>query len=320
MLIYSKVQTPFIACLFTLQVEGAAICRNIWQDDFQSLSFHYIDVNYQLKSFVISSQQIDTSDHTSIRDSIQQIAGLDVSKTELVSVTDNADGQVSCVANTLQLMIDDCLHHEDPTWAEIFSKCQALSNLTREDQQKVKKMCERLGYETHAIAPVIPTWKSMSLFMDSIIQMKEPLINLALDDPDFKESVPTEEQLEIIAELLKVFESFDKAIEELSLDKAVTLHLVVVELFNLNDTLEKVCNDSKIPAVKEWARFAKKKLDKSLPAGGCLNKYFALGNYFNSFYKGAMCFTKADYFIRRLLQDLAAETVSGQVFICLKAC
>lgn len=288
------------------------------KDTCQVVTLHYIDVNYQLKKFAISSQQINTTGHTSLDDCIKQIAGLNASKTKLFSVTNNADeslsefvtGEVECAATRLQLLINHFLRHVETTCTDILTKCRVLSNLA----PAVAEACNRLTKKAQTVSKMPPSSKSVSL-MGSIIEVKDTLLDLALQDPAVAESMPTEQQFEMMEKLLEMLESFEQATNQLSQDNSVTLHLVVVTLSNLNAKLQKFHEESNIEAVKKWASFAKKLVDKSFPEGGCLNKYYVLAHYFDPFYKGAMCFDRASYFITSLLQELAAEGITEQVCI-----
>ncbi len=103
-----------------------------------------------------------TEEHTSknlanlLDKTIRLIPSLDVTKTKVVSVNDNAAniiwginlsetirGQVNCMAHTLQLIINDCLQSVDEV-NQIIENCKALAAKTHRSSRvcnKLKDMC-----------------------------------------------------------------------------------------------------------------------------------------------------------------------------------
>ena len=128
----------------------------------------------------------------------------------------------------------------------------------------------------------------------------------ASSDKDFADLMPTEPQFEILDQLVNLLMAFHKSMKELTTEKpVVTIHLVVVILYNFRKKLFKSCSNNPI---QEWSAFVTAEMDKVYPAHGCLNKHYALAHFFDPFYRGYLAFAKAknpmDSFIGELVEEV----------------
>ena len=281
-----------------------------------------------------------TEEHTSknlanlLDKTVRIIPSLDLSKTKLTSVNDNAanivrgislsetiTGQVYCTAHTLQLVINDCLQSVVEV-NEILDKCRALAAKTHRSSKvcnKLKEMCERLDGDPSQtekwpyrviISPGGIRWDSMFFCMESILKMEEPLLQLKTLDADFSD-VPTEEEFVTMSELAKLLALFHNCTMELSAEITPTMHNVVVLLYNLSMGLMKGSERSKCKFVQAWATHAILSLDQRIPDVGTANKNFALGNFFNPKYQGLIARTKNRALYDQWIEELITESTGG---------
>ena len=279
-----------------------------------------------------------TEEHTSknlanlLDKTIKLIPSLDATKTKVVSVNDNAAniirginlsetirGQVNCMAHTLQLVINDCLQSVDEV-NQIIEKCKALSAKTHRSSRicnKLKDMCERLEGDPSQtqkwpyrviISPGGIRWDSMYFCMESILKLEEPLLQLKTTDADFSD-VPTEDEFVTMSELCKILKVFHLGTAELSAEVTITMHNVLVFLYNLHSVLSNTSDTSKCDHIRAWANHGLLKLDQRIPDCGATNKYFVLGNFFHPKYQGLIARSKNRIEYDKFLEELFAETV-----------
>ena len=262
---------------------------------------------------------------------IRKIPGLDVSQTELTSVNENAaniirgitisetiKGQVNCTAHTLQLVIKDCID-SDATINHIITKCQAVAAMTHgssKQANQIKDMCERLDKDPSQtqkwpyrviILPEGIRGDSMYLCMDSILNLKEPLLQLRAEDAAFKDA-PSEQDFETMSELENLLKAFRVGIVELSAESIPTLHNVIVIIYNLTMKLTEASKNSKCDHVKAWANQGLIAMEERFPKCGAGNKEFALGNFFHPFYRGLIAEKKNDDFNIWIEQMIMSST------------
>ena len=290
-----------------------------------------------------------TEDHSSknlaalLDRSVRLIPSLDLSKTELTSVNDNASNivrgitlsetigmQVNCAAHTLQLVINDCIA-SNQTINEIIDSCKSLAAKTHRSSKvcnKLRDMCERLDGDPNQdkkwpyrviISPGGVRWDSMYLCMKSILQLEEPLLQLRSRDADFAD-VPSEEQFATMTQLSDLLGSFHRCVETLSAEITPTMHLVVEVLYNLNQDLIKAQEGSGSGTclqVRAWAEQAVVSLDRRFPDCGASKKEFALGNLLHPLYRGLVArkMNRVDY--DRWIEELISE---NQVRNCYCIC
>lgn len=261
-----------------------------------------------------------TEDHTSknlanILDKlIRMIPGLDLSKTKLTSVNDNAanivrgirlsdtiTGQVRCVAHTLQLVLNDCINSE-PQVADIIRKCKAIASLTHRSSKqanKVKMMCERLNNDPSQtqqwnyrviVSPGGIRWNSTFFCMKSIQKLEEPLLQLRGSDSDFHE-VPTELEFTMIEDILPILDAFNKATDEVSAEITITMQDVLRLIYNLTKYLENSTTtyQSVHQPVRHWVRNALANMRDRFPNYGTEVREFAIGHFFNPEFRGLIC-------------------------------
>jgi hypothetical protein len=146
---------------FLSQASGIAFTNDTWQsranDAFQSMMFHYLDNEFELKQFAVGMLHF-ADEHTSrmlqtLFDScLKGVQGLNVDLMHIVSVTNNAanimqavkqstivNEQVRCASHTLQLFIRDCLHKVDYI-NKILGKCQEVSNIAHRSGERQNKI------------------------------------------------------------------------------------------------------------------------------------------------------------------------------------
>ena len=290
---------------------------------------------FNIFRFVVTLQNF-REDHTSknlaglLDACIRKIPGLNLAKTMLTSVNDNAanivrgirisetvTGQVRCVAHTLQLVLNDCMDSQ-PEVSEIIRKCKALAALTHRSSKqanKIKMMCERLNSDSAQntqweyrviISPGGVRWNSTYMCMDSVMKLEEPLLQLKTDDADFRDITPSEEEFEILEEILPMLKAFHIVTQQLSAENSITMHCVLATLYDLTCFLEKSNAkpaQSHLQPVRAWAKRALKRLSERYPNYGADINEFALGHFLNPEYKGLLCQMKNKESWDRMLED-----------------
>ena len=148
----------------------------------------------------------------------------------------------------------------------------------------------------------------MYFCMESILKLEEPLLQLKTTDADFSD-VPTEEEFVTMSELCKILKVFHLGTAELSAEVTITMHNVLVFLYNLHSVLSNTSDTSKCNYIRAWANHGLLKLDQRIPDCGATNKYFVLGNFFHPKYQGLIARSKNRIEYDKFLEELFAESV-----------
>ena len=263
---------------------------------------------------------------------IRRIPAINLARTKLTSVNDNAanivrgirlsetiTGQVRCVAHTLQLVLNDCLDSQ-PEVSDIIKKCKALAALTHRSSKqanKIKAQCDLLNSDSNQtqrwdyrviISPGGVRWNSTYMCMDSIMKLEEPLLQLQAIDADFRDITPTEDEFQILEELLPMLKAFHVVTQQMSAENEITMHSVLATLFDLTSFMEKKTtkagkSDLKFKPVRAWAKKALTELTKRFPNYGADIEEFAFGHFLNPEYKGMLCELKNKENWDRMLED-----------------
>ena len=271
---------------------------------------------------------------TLLENCLKAVTGLNVETTHIASVTDNAanimravrqsqiiNEQVRCAAHTLQLVIRDCLRHVDYI-NDILRKCQDLSNLTHrsaKQQEKIRAMCVQVQEDveqTHSwpyrkiITPNETRWDSMFMCIESIVALEEPLLQLKQADRDFHDCVPTEEEFLSMNELVGMLKHFHTSTQALCAEEKPTAQLVIVLLYDMGVALRMKSENGTCEHIRAWAEKAYKELDRRFPNFGCEVKVWAMGHFFDPYYKGMVAFNQNKDTMDNWIQELIDAEVN----------
>jgi hypothetical protein len=215
------------------------------------------------------------------------------------------------------LVLNDCLDSQ-PEVSDIIKKCKALAALTHRSSKqanKIKAQCDLLNSDSNQtqrwdyrviISPGGVRWNSTYMCMDSIMKLEEPLLQLQANDTDFRDITPSEDEFQILEQLLPLLKAFHVITQQMSAENEITMHSVLAKLYDLTVFLEQKTTkpgQSDFKPVRAWAKKALTELTKRFPNYGADIEEFALGHFLNPEYKGMLCELKNKENWDRMLED-----------------
>ena len=267
-------------------VDNMAITHDGWTsintESYSTVTGHYINDNWELKSVVLETKKVDGS-HTAenIKKSLlttQQRWGLPTP----VGVTDNAANErkafdllnwtrFGCYGHMLNLVVKNALAIPEMSkmvakgrkLVTFFHQSSGMNNLLMVEQ-RVLLPAEMVG---HKLLMDVPTrWNSTYSMLERLMEQTAPLIAVITDPECSKSAAATiktylysfEEQT-LIEQLAQVLEPYLNATKSVCADKYPTLHKILPIILKLSAYTE--VKDEDPQAIKQVKRKMKEQLD-----------------------------------------------------------
>ena len=311
--------------------EGAGFSTDLWtsknNESYQGMTIHYINKGWTLVKFLIGCMPFPEN-HTG--DNIAQKMNQILDKlplgmqTATTCVTDqganvvkgveksNIENHFSCVDHLLHLVVQGAVSYV-PTMQAAMDKCTELSTFTHRSsisQTRIKTECEYLNLRKEEekvtykkiIRPCSTRWNSFHMCMQSVLDMKTPLMSIQKSSPWEKLStlIPTEDEFDAMQSNISLLRRIRKVSEVLSADSKPTLHRVVRDIFNLVEFLKDNLH-------LELSVKLLEQINARLPDCGSGRKLSAMAHFLDPYWRGCVLTTFGDRMAE--VQDMFVETV-----------
>ena len=298
---------------------GVACTSDIWtnrmQDSFMSLTVHSITEDMELVNFVPFVNYMDGNKHTGENILIKltkflKKLGLDGINVRRVIVMDNASNNKKCariaddtfegawcVNHTINLIITDMIQKSNSGHAQIkvvLGKCQKVAVLVHRSEGNMgdlKEACIRTVTPFHKpILGVKTRWNSMDDNVDSNLKLEEPLSLLSDQDTTpkkiWRSRVLTPVEYRAAKGMHRALKGFKIATKKFESDSVPTLHLVVPELYNIQDNLKKLTREPGVES--EFASILLTSFEKRFPDCYARSKLYAVAHLLDPANKGCV--------------------------------
>jgi hypothetical protein len=311
--------------------EGAGFSTDMWtsknNESYQGMTIHYINKGWTLVKFLIGCMPFPEN-HTG--DNIAQKMNQIIDKlplgfqTTTTCVTDqganvvkgveksNIDNHLSCVDHILHLVVQGAVSNVQ-TMQAAMDKCTELSTFTHRSsisQTRIKTECDYLNLRKEEekvtykkiIRPCSTRWNSFHMCMQSVLDMKTPLMSIQKSCPWEKLSkiIPTEDEFDAMQSNVFLLKRIRKVSEVLSADTKPTLHRVVRDIFNLVEFLKENLH-------LELSSRLLEQLNARLPECGSGRKLAAMAHFLDPYCRGCVLTTMGDKMVE--VQDMFVETI-----------
>ncbi|CAB3240809.1 unnamed protein product [Arctia plantaginis] len=244
----------------TLYQEASTVCLTIdcWTsikiDSFISITAHFINNDFEFKSFVLKCTQINGAHTCQNLASILREACVEWGITEKINfcVTDNASNIVGainilgwthygCMAHKLNQILHHSLKEFDVTLKKVkeivtyfSSSCKAKEKLL-EYQAKVQGSSQPL-----VLINSVPTrWNSIYFMIERFVNLQDS-IRATTPNVDVDLPILLIEEWTALRQLCKVLKPFEEATKELSVEKYVSASKAIAVINGLKDVLLEV--------------------------------------------------------------------------------
>ena len=301
---------------------GVACTSDIWTSrllaSFMSLTVHIITEEMELLKFCPFVNYMDGLSHTGENILIKltnflQKLGLDSVNVRRVICMDNAANNKKatriaddtfegmwCLNHTINLCITDMFQKtvcKDSAHTEIktvLTKCQSVAVLVHRSEGNLgdlKEACTRTVTPFHKpVLGVKTRWNSIDDNVDSNLKLELPLRLLSDQDSTPKKiwrtRVLSPAEYRAASGMHKALKSFKLATKKFECDTAPTLHLVVPELFNIEDNLRKLTREPGV--VSEFAAILLTSFERRFPECYARSKLYAIAHIIDPANKGCV--------------------------------
>ena len=207
-----------------------------------TVTCHFIDESWQLKTFVLETFHLSTS-HTAENIAAELIRigkEWEISEKVIALVTDNAANAVAaaritgwthipCFAHTLNLIVKGALG-ADPSLVALKKKCKDIVTFFHHSckaSDKLREVQKQLEIpEKRLIQDVDTRWNSTFYMLERILEQHDA-VTTTLCLQSKSEMCLTDEDLKLTKEVLDVLKPFEIATVEMSADKYVSISKVI---------------------------------------------------------------------------------------------
>ena len=301
---------------------GVACTSDIWTSrllaSFMSLTIHLITDEMELLKFCPFVNYMDGIKHTgeniliTLTNFLKKL-GLDELKVRKVIVMDNAANNKKaariaddafegawCVNHTINLVVTDmfqktvCKDSQHTKIKIVLTKCQSVSVLVHRSEGNMgdlKEACTRTVTPFHKpVLGVKTRWNSIDDNVDSNLKLEPPLRLLSDQDSTPKKiwrtKVLTPIEYRAASGMHKALKPFKIATKKFESDTAPTLHLVVPELYNIEDNLRKLAREAGV--VSEFATILLTSFQRRFPDCYAKSKLYAVAHILDPANKGCV--------------------------------
>jgi hypothetical protein len=239
---------------------GLGLTLDFWQEEFRkityvSLTMHFVDENYNLKSRILNSNEFGFDKKTADNIKLwfnEKICQLKIESKKYLVVSDNAsnlvaafgDKRIACICHCINLAIQSAINDLIDKNSEKFSS--EFANFVEKSKSIVShfKHTGMQEYLEHSVKKMVDTrWNSLYIMAKSIQLEYENIIKI-LDERKELHKYTIDKNL--LDEIVTVFKPFDIAINDLSSSSIPTLNIVIPKIFILKSSLKPNSSDSMI--------------------------------------------------------------------------
>ena len=328
-------------------VGSAGFTTDIWTnrslDSFMCLTAHLIDKNWVLHRFCPFVKYMNGDRHTAVNIKLRmkkfmENIGLDKPGIRRIVTLDNASNNrkmvrisqdlmegVWCINHTLALAVKDLFKKTagDIQIKAMLRKCQAVAVFVHRSElnkNALKKACAetKIRYRLPSLA-VNTRWNSTDDNLNSNLKLKSALEYLVLQDTSREQSwrcrILTPIEYKAVESMHKALGAVKHATKVFEADKSVTINLVCVELYNVEDTLSKLILQGGV--ISQFAEQLKDCLNQRLPQAGTKNLIYSTAHFLDPRYKGCVLEEYAGVYeaTKQEIRRIAAKYDKSQVSI-----
>ena len=312
--IQQKVDLYSIINAARTNTKSFSFTTDLWKsrsnDSFMALTCHYVNSDYELIKLVPFIQFFGVNRHTGknlkvMMDQFMEVLGLGGSEYQTYVVLDNASNnkvmvelsndlkEYYCALHTMALCVKAIFQPEIITIKVqvCMFKCREISKYVRRSEKhknELKQACKEK--EISFILPKKPIdvrWNSAEANVASVLRLMPALQHLAANDESLEWSsrVPNAAEVKVLESLVQLLTQIKVTCKKWEADKEPTLQLIIPELWNIKDVLERKINDRE-RYVSSLAKELKKLIVSRFKGWGTDNLLTSMAHYIDPEFQG----------------------------------